>query len=290
MEKNKGTLITIIVLLIIFVPASIVGTINHFADSNKEHKFHFEGKLYFYDSDKLLGTYKCKNISCDYASYYIIDSEEEKKTTLINKQYAYIKDGNTIYLEDIINGWNIKEYQELKGYNEKIANNSYLTKSNDLWGLVSVEKSINTILENKYDVVKLKNDTSTVRLIDKIAAKDKNGWKIFNNKKEEIFTTTKEIVEFFDKYIITMNDILKYEIVDYKGKNLFSDLDISEYHIYNKYIVLYTNFEKYIYKIGQKKEDVNFELVNTYNYSVEIKYEENVLNVYDNNTLITSFK
>ena len=71
MKKNNiGVLIIMIVLLIIALPAAIYGTYMHFQKdslSNKNKEFYYEGKLFFYDNDTLLGTYTCKSENCGYA-------------------------------------------------------------------------------------------------------------------------------------------------------------------------------------------------------------------------------
>ena len=48
MAKNKYTLMTIIALLVIFVPAAIYGTITHIlTKSNINHDYKYGNKLYF---------------------------------------------------------------------------------------------------------------------------------------------------------------------------------------------------------------------------------------------------
>ena len=56
MKEDKGVLITIIVLLVIFLPLTILGYIEHNKmENNYEHKLYYQGYLWFYDNDKLIG-------------------------------------------------------------------------------------------------------------------------------------------------------------------------------------------------------------------------------------------
>ena len=65
--KDKKTLITIIILLVVFLPLGLVGTIKHFStsktnvdvNSNPNKEFIYNNKLYFYYENELLATYEC---------------------------------------------------------------------------------------------------------------------------------------------------------------------------------------------------------------------------------------
>ena len=62
MKEDKGVLITIIVLLVIFLPLTILGYIEHDKmENNYDHKLYYQGYLWFYDNDKLIGKYKCNS-------------------------------------------------------------------------------------------------------------------------------------------------------------------------------------------------------------------------------------
>ena len=77
--KDKKTLITIIVLLVILLPMGVIGTIKNFSvpnkdevvDDNPNKNFIYKNKLYFYLDGKLLSTYNCSN--CDIANVEIDD-------------------------------------------------------------------------------------------------------------------------------------------------------------------------------------------------------------------------
>ena len=101
MQNRKSTLIVIIVLLVIFLPLAIFTTTMHMKDKNQviespNHEFFYNGKLYFYHNDELLGTYTCESDDyCDYAisrnnfSYELAEhkGETNEKIPLINNRY-----------------------------------------------------------------------------------------------------------------------------------------------------------------------------------------------------------
>ena len=64
---DKLTSKIIIVLLVIFIPLSIIGLLNHKEDSlqtideNPNKEVFYNNKVYFYQGDELLGTYICQN-------------------------------------------------------------------------------------------------------------------------------------------------------------------------------------------------------------------------------------
>ena len=109
-KNKKSVLILNIVLLVIFVPLACIGTITHFKNggtagkkggSNPNKEFYYDGKLYFYDFNNLLGTYSCTNDLCNYA-YNINDDKDYELNTLqvdettqvklANNKYAFIMD------------------------------------------------------------------------------------------------------------------------------------------------------------------------------------------------------
>ena len=108
---KKGSLITIIVLLVIFVPLAVIGTISHFANeeettsndnTNPNQEFYYNNALWFYGPNKeLLSTYACTTTNCGYALNNLEDSkygleffdlEPETAIKPIADRYAVLKD------------------------------------------------------------------------------------------------------------------------------------------------------------------------------------------------------
>ena len=103
--SNKKVLYTIIILLIIFFPLTVLGFI--FKDKeftyqdnndNPKHLPYYHNSLWFYDNDELINKYSCQYERCTYLF------------PIINNKYVFINDGN-IHLYDIINNTNTYNFE-----------------------------------------------------------------------------------------------------------------------------------------------------------------------------------
>ena len=123
-DDNKFVLPIIIVLLVIFLPFTILGVSfkikNAFIGSNPKHLHKFEGSLYYYNGKELVGTYACKSTTCDDAISVIDDKNfnyfegSEDTLGLFNNEYAIIKDGNDTFIYNLNVGI---ELLKIKSYN-----------------------------------------------------------------------------------------------------------------------------------------------------------------------------
>ena len=120
MKNNKMVLPVIIILLIIFLPLTVIGSYKSLSkgtsleNPSKEHKYN--NKLFYYDSEgKLLGTYECTSSDCDDAQTEIDDEindfyKEGDKNDIgvFNTDNVFIKDNDKIYLrlERVNNNYN----------------------------------------------------------------------------------------------------------------------------------------------------------------------------------------
>ena len=139
---------------------------------------YFDKTLYFYsDEDKksLLGTYSCKNgnsidentttlNSCTLAtdSFYheitgntleIDHSEDVGSIPLINKQYVFLKDGETIYLYDLANKKELATYESVDTSSYTNINSLTFANINELY-FIAKSKS-----KGKFGVVKITSDS-----------------------------------------------------------------------------------------------------------------------------------
>lgn len=289
MEKNKGTLITIIILLLAFIPCTIFGMIKHFEDQNKNREFYFNGKLHFYNGEVLLGTYECKTEKCGYAEYEEIDTEKKIETTLINNQYAFIKDGNDLFVQDVTTNTKILDFEEIKSYSIPIENNSYIAKHEGKWGVISLEPSILSVINYEYDDLYLNyNNTINELSLEKVIVKEAENYKIIKDK-EEVFSTTNQIVEFTDNLIITLLEDGSYEIVDYDNKDYFSQDHIVRYLIIDNYLAIWTPYNLDLYSINEDSNTpVNY--FTSYNAYAEIKLEKDKINIYEYDEIVESYE
>ena len=289
MEKNKWTLVTIIILLFVFIPCTIIGMMKRFEEVNKEHNFFYDGELYFYNNNELIGKYTCKTDKCDYAEYREIDTGNLKKTSLVNNKYALIKDGEIIYLYDIESNNIIIEYQELKAYSNPILNNSYITKSKDKWGIISLSPSLLPVLINEYDDVYLNYNINKQFVdLDNIIIKKEENYKILN-KNEEIFSSLNKIVECNDIMVVTLLEDGTYKILNYDNQDYFSTDVITNYIIIDNYLAIWTLSGLDIYSIDINA-DYSLNYIASYSIAAEVKIEENSINIYENEQIISSYE
>ncbi len=279
MQNRKSTLIVIIVLLILFVPLAIVSTILHFQNKNTvvenaNHEFFYEGKLYFYKNEELLGTYTCQNTDyCDYAvsknnfEYDLLEHKEEKaeKITLINDRYAFIIDTTTdklneaeIILYDLKIKKEIGRYQEVKNYGIGIDHNNYLVKNNEgLWGVLQFYDGVNLKIPFTYSYMALsdqKDATSNLISSDIISVLKDGSWYLIdinNNKLTENFTD--KIVTYNNEYVVTSNNSTMH-LSTYTGTERLSG-EYQYLKLCGKYLAIVDqNNSFYFYDLVNNKE------------------------------------
>ena len=177
MEKNKYTLITIIVLLVVLLPLTIYGTYTSIRiNTNFNRSFKYNDKLWFYDGKKLLGTYACKTERCDYATF-----ENKEQAKIINNSYTFILDEGTIHLYNIKSGTVIATYDavDMGEYS-----NYYVMKQEngqEKWGAIEITSDIVNKIKIEYDGVKYLNGKYVVK------ESEKNGFIICSNCKETAY-------------------------------------------------------------------------------------------------------
>lgn len=252
MKENKGVLVTIIVLLIIFFPLTILGFIeNQKIENNSEHKLYYKGYLWFYDNDELIGKYQCNNLDCNLASVTITDESYNKKfyrgdledaILPINNKYAFIKDGTDIILYDIKTKGNLAKYKSVNNYNTKIVGDAFiLEQENGKFGVLKFINGLESVIPFTYDFIGLANNlTADNELIaNYFLVKQDNFWFLIDNKNNIISKKyQEEIIDYriFDEYmaIITEQKIDIYELEDNilkYSKNIDTDYSVLEFKV-----------------------------------------------------------
>ncbi len=310
MENHKITFTVIIILLVIFIPMTIFATTMHFknatpVEENPNHEKKYNGKLYFYNGEELVGTYECKyfNEYCDYATSrttneYALDEYQEQTLTtmpIIENQYAFLMDTPTNSLDtaeyilyDFVNQRVWGKYKEVKNYGIGIENNNYIVKNtNDLWGVLQIDTVINIKIPISYDYIGLVNkidadsgyilaDTFAVLKEEKWQLIDKNGAELTESLNEEIFS-------YNEKYVVLGNNNAMH-IVDYKGEPVLNGVFkyINFYSIYLE--IIDNNNMFYLYDLTTKQMISKTHPVNAID-DVEIKLENNTIAIYIKNNL-----
>ncbi len=262
MKNKKIVLYTIIFLLIIFVPLTIMGMFvrdkkNPF-DENPNHDFYYEKKLWFYDdNDKLISNYECQTNKCDLANLTIDDDEYDinyyKDGTLEkvenNNAYTFIRDGALNYLFDVNTGRSLQKYLQIKNYNTNLKNNLYIIQNeNKLWGIISIGETLEALIPFEYNFLGILNnfDEDGLKTDNFIALKD-DKWFLINKENMPISSKYEEpIVDYNDNFIITKKNN-RIKIYNYEGREYLNNFNFTDYAIYDKYIGLITNNTIYIY-------------------------------------------
>ena len=300
MKDKRYSLVVIIILLIIFLPLTILGyvyKINHKVEENPNHELYYQGKIWFYDaSNTYVSKYECLTEVCGFAKSSV--DEEEKdinyykdgiKDTLenISDSYALIQDGNVIKLYDIKRGESIQDYLKVKNYSTNLTDNVYIIENtNNMWGVLYIKDIVNVVIPFEYDFIGLKNELdSNKNLIANKYIVKKDSWYLISKDNKEISSKFDDkIVDYNDNYIITYNNT--YKIYNYDKKEYFNNIIIEKYLLENEYIGIISNNTLYIYI------NLNSEPLKTINITsgdkVLLKYENNRLNIYEDNKLIDS--
>ena len=272
-KNKKSVLILIIVLMIIVIPCSIWGTINHFTASNKSDnnvnkEFHYNNKLYFYNVNNLLGTYTCTNSVCDYAYGTIDDSSyalryhqvtTDEQIKLVNNRYAFIvdttssnapyKDANVI-LYDVVGGRNTGTFSAVKNYAIGLENNQYIIKNMEgLWGVVALNDTPSLIIPYSYNYIGIHDvpaNNSTSLETDTYVVKDTTGWKLISNQNVDLTSYFNyPIYDYNSKYVAVKNNDY-YFLYDYSN-NLVVSFGYKNIKFMGEYIgVLNSNNQFYV--------------------------------------------
>ena len=102
-KKNIATLVVIIALLVISLPAAIYGLANRDKDVKTEEEsptdnFKFNGKLHFYIGSTLFFEYNCISDDCDYATGTI---DDEEYSLQYYKDAKDLKIGRTMQIRNV---------------------------------------------------------------------------------------------------------------------------------------------------------------------------------------------
>ena len=242
MPNRKYTLVAIVLLLVIFVPLALFTTILHFKETpdiieNPDREFKYNNKLYFYQSNKLLGVYPCSNTDyCDYAmpkSNYLEATLEHRETkneklSLIQNRYAFLTDSSLatlgeaeVILYDVVDGKEIGRYKEIKNYGVGINNDYYIVKNKDnAWGVLELSNQANVKIPFAYDYILLADnlDKSTNKIVAKTFAVFKdNTWYLVDSNNNKVSTTFFEtIVGYNENYVVAKNGV-NVHLFNYQG-------------------------------------------------------------------------
>ena len=260
--KDKKTLITIIVLLVIFLPMALFGTIKNFSttksdvkDDNPNKEFKYNNKLYFYYNDKLLSTYECS--TCTLATSSIDDinyhtnyykSDDKELASVLNEYYGLFKENDNIILYNLVNNKKIDSYKSIKNYNIDATSKFAITEKSNGMGVIFFDLSSSPI-PNEYEYITLPSHIIDNKLdTSKFIVKKDNMWSVISaNKKIDVAPVLDEIVDFNDSYYITFANNT-YHIYDRNNIEYLENLPKTNVYGVGKYIFVLNNNQLFIYE------------------------------------------
>lgn len=255
---DKKTLVTIIILLALFLPAAILGTYRHFTrvedgptivDDNPNKELIYNDKVYFYSNNQLLATFDCT--TCSEATTLINDEEYHTNyykygnmafPTVISNNLGMIKYGEKIAVYSFILNNILVSYDAVKNYNVDHETKMLIVKDGNYWGALQVmpETLVNAVPIN-YDYIALPahiidGKLSTTNFI----AKRDSRWYLLNNDGTTNYPAfTSEIVDFNNNYVILYDGT--YHIYDYNNQEYLANVDKKIVLAIADYVVIVTN-------------------------------------------------
>lgn len=253
--EDKKTLITIIVLLAICLPAAIYGTYlsatrvddgNEIIDDNPNHDLLYNNKVYFYYNDKLLATYECPECSetttsiddTAFHTNYYKDGDREFPTVL-NEAVAIIHQNNAEYVYSIALGRTISNFKSIKDYNVSHTSPVLIAKSGDYWGVVSItSEALVPIIDYRYEYISIPSHIIDGKLeTSKFIAKLNDFWYILNSDGTSDYPAFRsEVVDFNDNYYITFDNA--YHIYDYNNTEFLTNTPKDIVYATTNYILI----------------------------------------------------
>ncbi len=235
-SNQKVIYIIIVVLLVIFSIMTIYGAylkiFNISTIDNPEMKSVYEGKLYFYNNEELLGTYTCKSEDCKFPN-----------ATYGN--YAFISDNDKYYLYDFVSGNDITTIDDIKYLDDNLSEKYLIGLVSDKYGVFDLDKMKVVVPFVYQDIIMQKDATEFL-------VQDDSGQYLVNNENESITDTYEEIYTYNDRFIISTEDEY-YKIYDYNGLEYLWSYNINDLYITENYFVITTNLATYIYEDIEEK-------------------------------------
>ncbi len=269
-KSDKSILMIIILLLVIFIPASILSIylkFNYTPESPEDEPLvitngekYADGKLNFYNSkNELLGQYTCKVAPCSYAKNFIDDSNysidylqtTESESQIYNNRYVFISDNNLVYLYDIVDAKIVGTYKNIKNYNNMLGQNYMIVQSlENKWGVISIEQEITTVIKIDYDFVGLANilDESGQLSSSYFIVKENNQWAIIDNEGDLMSNYLSYDIVSYNDLVISVKSGDTYYLYDYNGKRVVNELGFNYISFLNNYInIVDKNNNLYVY-------------------------------------------
>lgn len=274
-KVQKGALITIVVLLVIFLPLAgvslffkITGSPSSKEVENTNKEFYFDNKLWFYDeSGNLLNTYECTTSYCGYAINTVTDNTfgledftvlDNTPIGVLNNRYAILDDSENeeAFVYDFVNGISYKmaAYAHAKDYGIGISDNRLIIENTEnKYGVIRLGETIEVVIPMEYDFIGVKDERTTDNkiLADYYITLQNGNWNIMDKGGATLTDHIYEpIIDYTGTYIITKNANNRYHLVNYDGEVLLTG-DYLNLSFTDRYVNVTTlDNEFYVYDVS----------------------------------------
>lgn len=250
--QDKKTLITIIMLLVIFLPLAVYGTYMHaqgesvIIDDNPNKEYILNNKVYFYNSGVLTSTYECTD-NCSVATPVIDDDQyninyyslgTKEATTFLSNGYALFQEGNYIVLYNTALNSKLLQFDLIKDYSIEHTHPVLIIKSNGLYGVISLN-DMQPMINYKYDFIGIPNRVNDGVLdTSKFIAKSGSYWYVLESDGTYNHEAFREpIIDFNSKYVIVKN-LGIYKIYDYTKNEYLSTINKKHVYCIGEYVIV----------------------------------------------------
>lgn len=254
--QDKKTLITIIVLLAIFLPATIAGTYRNMTrdegglvDDNPNHDLIYNGKVYFYYGTELLSTYDCANCTQTvttiddnnyHTNYYAYGTYQ--LPAVLNPSVALINQDGLDYVYSIDVGRPLNSFEAVKDYKIMHTEQVLIVRTSSGWGVVAVSNNtLVPVISYQYEYISLPAHIINGYLdTSKFIAYRNGAWYILNRSNSSDYRTFNvEVVDFNDNYYVTYENA--YHIYDYTRQEQLSAVTKNAVYAAGDYILIIDN-------------------------------------------------
>lgn len=306
MENKKATFITIIVLLCVFAPLTIIGFINKddkkIFEENPNHETFYKGYIWFYDdNDKFLSKYECQTEICDFTATTIDDTTYGIKNyqngtitqvPVVDNKYTFITDGALIYLYNVVNGTTLQSYKAVKNYNTNLENDAFIIQNtNGLWGVLTIGDMLSSVLPFEYDFIGLSDNVNVDGTLntDKFIVLKDSKWYIVNNENTALTGYIDDpIIEYTNEYVFSKNTE-RVRIYNYENYEYLTNYNINDYILEDKYIGIVTNNFLLIYD-NLRSSYIESVTITNVTGDIILEKNDNKLDVKVNNEVIESIE
>lgn len=294
-KNNKVVLITIIVLLCIFTPITVVGLLTRGnispIEENPNHETYYDGYIWFYDlNNDYLSKYECMTEICEFTNPTIDDDTYGinyykdgtiNSVSLMNNKYTFITDGAVINLYAANTGTVLQTYKAVKTYNTTLENNSFIVQNNGgVWGVISISDTLGAVLPFEYSFIGLLgniNEEGTLST-DKFIVQKDTKWYIVDNTNNTLSGEISDpIVNFTNDYIFSKNTE-QVRIYGFDNTEYLDKYTIRNYILEDKYIGIVTDNFLLVYE-HLAQDYIKSVVLTDKNSQVDLEKVDNNLNI-----------